>query len=249
MSAATLAEAGALALLVGLTLVVGAAAAGRLILPARAGAATTAFGGGLLLAAVALELVPEADAAAGAAVTAGGLVLGTAAYACADAWLHRDPHMGAMRDAVHAAKSRQVAPMDADDAEGRSLAAGLVIDGVPESVALGLTVADGRLGPALLAGVLVGNLVEAYGSARLLASAGVRLFAAIGAALAAMTLLGATVLAGAGGALIGGAQAVAAGAVLAVVSITIVPDTFRDLARRVAGALIAGFVTGYLLVA
>jgi hypothetical protein len=38
--------------------------------------------------------------------------------------------------------------------------AGIFVDGVPESLALGLTIAEGELGVALLAGILLGNLVE-----------------------------------------------------------------------------------------
>ena len=57
-------------------------------------------------------------------------------------------------------------------ARGESIAAGLVVDGVPESIALGLTVAGGEVGLALLAGVLVGNTVEAYGAAQPIIAAG-----------------------------------------------------------------------------
>jgi hypothetical protein len=35
---------------------------------------------------------------------------------------------------------------------------------VPESIALGLTVAEGEIGLALLVGILLGNVVEAYGA-------------------------------------------------------------------------------------
>jgi zinc transporter, ZIP family len=249
--------------LVGLSLVLGAGVAAAVSLPHRASALLTAFGGGLLLSAVALELVPEADAAAGAGLTALGLVAGTAAYMAADAWLHRDPRMSRMRTAVHAAKAGRMdtgamagsgeGDAEHDRQEGNALAAGLVIDGVPESIALGLTIAEGELGLALLAGIVVGNLVEAYGSSQLMIGGGgaraasVRLFAVIGVALAVATALGATVLADASERLVGTAQAVAAGAVLAVISITIVPETFRDITRLVAAAMVAGFVAGYLL--
>ena len=54
----------------------------------------------------------------------------------------------------------------AESARGLSIAAGLFIDGVPESLALGLTIAEGEVGAALLAGILVGNLVESYGAAQ-----------------------------------------------------------------------------------
>jgi len=60
-------------------------------------------------------------------------------------------------------------------------------------------------------------------------------------------VLGGTVLAAAGAELVGTAQAVAAGAVLAVVSIAIVPHAFSEVNRVVASATVAGFVAGYLL--
>ncbi len=122
----------------------GALAAAVLKLPERVAATLTAFGGGLLLAAVALELVPEADRG-----------------------------------------------------------------GVPESAALGLTVAQGELGVALLVGVVVGNVVESYGAAQPILAGGlsrrfaVGLLGGIGAALALATVLGGTVLAEASEELIG----------------------------------------------
>jgi hypothetical protein len=58
-------------------LVAGALVAVALRLPERIAAVVTSFGGGLLVAAIAFELVPEADERAGAAVTALGLLAGT----------------------------------------------------------------------------------------------------------------------------------------------------------------------------
>jgi zinc transporter ZupT len=46
---------------------------------------------------------------------------------------------------------------------------------------------------------------------------------------------------------IGSAQAIAAGAVLAVVSIAIIPHAFNEVSRVVAAATAAGFTAGYLL--
>jgi ZIP family zinc transporter len=85
---------------VALSLVVGAFAAANL----RLSAAITAFGGGLLLAAVAIELVPDADAEAGPALTAAGLAAGTLLYVGADAWLSRNESRQ-MRRAMQAAAS------------------------------------------------------------------------------------------------------------------------------------------------
>jgi zinc transporter, ZIP family len=266
-------------LLVAASLLAGALAAVMLRLPERIAAIATSFGGGILLAAVALELVPEADEGAGAALTAAGMLAGTLLYVAADAWLSRDPTMRAQRRMGHAAaagrpmsemaeapaRGKSAAPggsaargaPDARDhseaARGESIAAGILVDGVPESLALGLTVAEGGIGVALLAGVLLGNVVEAYGAAQpILAGGHTRRFAlgllgGIGILLAGATALGGTVLADAADELIGTAQAIAAGAVVAVVSIAILPHAFDEVSRTVATATVAGFIAGYLL--
>ena len=90
-------------LVVAASLLAGALAAVMLRLPERIAAIATSFGGGILLAAVALELVPEADEGAGAALTAAGMLAGTLLYVAADAWLSRDPTMRAQRRMGHAA--------------------------------------------------------------------------------------------------------------------------------------------------
>jgi len=239
---------------VGASLVAGAVAAAFLRLPPRVAATLTAFGGGILFAAVAFELVPEADRRAGVALTAVGLMAGTLVYVAADWWLSRDAGQDRMRRSGHAAAAGR--PMDMHSAEatrGESIAAGLFVDGVPESIALGLTVAEGEIGVALLAGVLVGNVVEAYGAAQPIVAGGhsrslaITLLAVIGAALALGTVLGGTVLADASGDVIGTAQAIAAGAVLAVITIAIVPHAFEEVSRLVASATVLGFIAGYLL--
>jgi ZIP family zinc transporter len=245
-------------LVVALSLFGGAVAAALLRLPERVAATLTAFGGGVLFAAVALELVPEADDRAGSVRTAIGLLAGTLIYVAADAWLNRDEDMKAMRRSGHAAAAGQpmmmpARPDHAEVARGESIAAGLFVDGVPESIALGLTIAEGEVGVALLAGILIGNLVEAYGAAQPIIAGGhprrfaVVLLGAIGLALAAATILGGTLLADASPALVGTAQAIAAGAVLAVLSIAIVPHAFEEVSSRVATATVLGFMTGYLL--
>jgi zinc transporter, ZIP family len=242
--------------LVGSSLLAGAVVAVRLKLPERVAAVVTSFGGGILLAAVAFELVPEADEGAGTTITAVGLLAGTLVYVGADAWLSRDTAMKAMRRSGHAAAAGRPMTMPADHAEaarGESIAAGLFVDGVPESLALGLTIAGGEIGLALLVGIVVGNVVEAYGAAQPIAAGGhtkrfaLGLLGGIGLALACATVLGGTVLADASSDLVGGAQALAAGAVLAVFSISIIPYAFSEVSSRVATATVLGFLGGYLL--
>jgi ZIP family zinc transporter len=243
-------------LVIGASLLTGAVVAAMLRLPGPAAATITAFGGGVLLAAIALELVPDADAEAGLGLTAGGLLAGTLVYVGADAWLSRDQEMEMMRRSGHAAAAGREMEMPINRAEvtrGESIAAGLFVDGVPESIALGLTIAEGQVGVALLVGIVIGNTVEAYGSAQPIVAGGrsrqfaVVLLGLIGLALALATVLGGTVLADASPELIGTTQAVAAGAVLAVVSIAVIPHAFEEVSSAVATATVLGFICGYLL--
>ena len=243
-------------LLVGASLFAGALVAALHRLPEWVAALLTAFGGGILLSAVALELVPESDAEAGAVLTACGLIAGALVYVAADWWLSRDRGAREMRRAGHEAAAGRAMTMPtrhAEAARGEAIAAGLFVDGVPESVALGLTIAEGTVGVALLAGIVVGNLVEAYGAAQPIVAGGhsrrfaLSLLGGIGLALAVAVVLGATVLADASPELVGTAQAIAAGAVLAVVSIAIIPHAFSEVNRLVATATVLGFIGGYLL--
>lgn len=243
-------------LVVAASLLLGALVAAALELPPRLSAIVTAFGGGTLLAAVALELVPEADREAGVALTAAGLLAGTLVYVAADTWLNRNPDTRMMRKAGHAAAAGRAMEMPAGSGEakrGESIAVGIFVDGVPESIALGLTIAEGELGIALLAGILIGNVVESYGAAQPIIAGGrsrrfaVLLLAAIGFALAFATVLGGTLLADASPGFVGTTQAVAAGAVLAVVSIAVIPHAFEEVSSEVATATVAGFIAGYVL--
>jgi ZIP family zinc transporter len=272
------------ALLVTASLTIGAVAAAWVRLPETVAAVVTSFGGGILLAAVAFELVPEADTRAGAAWTAAGLLLGAVGYVVADAWLSRDERMEMTRRSGHAAAAGQpmmlsmfpepagrdrsppqsmstaISPSAATTAalargqvaRGEAIASGIVVDGLPESLALGLMVAGGELGLALLVAVVIGNLTEAYGAAQPILAGGRSKRFAVGLLCGIGVVLGLTTLVGGSAGLmdqtlIGAAQAVAAGAVIAVLSISIIPYTFEQVSSRVALATVLGFCAGYLL--
>ncbi len=156
-------------LVIGASLLAGAIAAVILHLPSRVAAIVTAFGGGVLLAAIALELVPEADARAGTALTAAGLFAGTLVYVAADRSLARNENTEMVRRSGHAAaagRSMEIPEDSGELARGEGIAMGIFVDGVPESIALGLTIAEGEVGVALLAGILIGNVVESYSELR-----------------------------------------------------------------------------------
>jgi zinc transporter, ZIP family len=240
---------------VAVSLVAGSGIAAGVQLPSRVAASLTAFGGGLLFAAVALELVPEADDRAAIWVVSLGLIVGTVLYVGADWLLTANEERAAMRRSAQMAAAGRPMPLTAAEAEaarGESIAVGLFVDGVPESVALGITIGEGELAVPLLVGVIVGNVVEAYGAAQPLAAGersrfAVLLLGAIGLALAVALIAGATVLDALDPAVVGFLQALAAGAVLAVVTVSIVPPAFSEVSRWVAVASILGFLLGYVV--
>jgi zinc transporter, ZIP family len=239
---------------IGASLLLGAALAAWREVPEEIAAAVTAFAGGALIAAVGLELVPHADEHAGAGLTALGLAAGAVLFVAADWALTREESMHDLRRSMHAAAAHRLETRGKGESEvGFSLALGIFIDGVPETAALGLTIAEGEIGLALLTGIVVSNLTESYGASVFIVQGGrsrrlaLGLFAGIAAALVAALVLGVTLLAAASDSVVGFAEAVASGAVLATVSITIIPPAFREVSRFTAIAAVAGFVVGYLL--
>lgn len=188
--------------------------------------AVLAFGGGVLVAAVALVLVPEGAAALspGAAVAAFGA--GGIAFFALDRLIER--RGGAM-----------------------AMLMAMVVDFIPESLALGAMLAEGSETAVLMA-VLIGlqNLPEGFNAYREVAASGRLAPGRILGAFAALALLGPlaaiagwSLLAGEAG-LLGGIMLFAAGGILYLTFQDIAPQV--PLARHWAPPLgaVAGFMLG-----
>jgi ZIP family zinc transporter len=113
-----------------------------------------AFGAGTLVCAVTLELTTEAFEQARGGVFVFGLLAGSGAYYLGDAWIER--RLGAI--------DIDAEPGDADaPGMGNALkvVVGSVLDGVPESAAIGLSIASGgTVSAALVVAVFVSNVPE-----------------------------------------------------------------------------------------
>ena len=190
-----------------------------------------AFGAGGLIVAVAFELFQPAHQEVGLANAAIGLVVGSAVFIALDLVLER-----------HAGR----------EATGLALVAGVVLDGIPESFALGVGLAEGG-SLALLVAIAVSNFPEALGGAAAMRSAGrpaaqgFGIWAITTAVLTVAIVVGrlaAGVMSGSG---LGMMSAVAAGSVLASLADTVMPEAYAEGGPLVAFATSAGFLVAYAL--
>jgi ZIP family zinc transporter len=130
---------------------------------------------------------------------------------------------------------------------------GSVLDGVPESFVLGLTVLQGGVSVPLLAGVLLSNLPEGLSSSSGLRIAGwsrarvVRMWLIVIAVAGVSAALGYVLLDPASGRSGAFAQGFAAGALLAMITDTMLPEAY-DVEGTSTGALVAiGFAISLML--
>jgi len=139
---------------------------------------------------------------------------------------------------------------------GPALLANVTLDGIPENLALGVSLIGGSGSggaPAILVAIFLSNLPEAVGGAKEMrdqefSKAGaVGAWAGVGVLLAVAVVVGNSVLAGSGQALVAAARAFAGGAVLAGVAVEILPDAYEDGGPTIAMATALGFVVTFLV--
>ena len=220
------------------TLIVGGAFALRFPVGERALGMVMAFGSGVLISAVAFELVQEAfDKAGGGGSVALGLVAGSVVFYTGDLLVDR---IGG-GDRKHSG-GRQ--------AEGSALAIvlGIVLDGIPESIVLGLTiVVSGSVSAAFLVAVALSNVPEAIAASSGLAKAGwaqrrilgLWLLVAVVSGLAA--LFGFVAFDSAPAGTVAFVLAFAGGAILTMLADTMMPEAFEHGGKLVGLVTTLGF--------
>jgi zinc transporter, ZIP family len=205
-------------------------------------AVVMALGAGLLIGSVAFELIDEALKTAEVALVGLYTLVGAATFTLGD-WILERRGAGDRKDAEGA------------QASGSPLAIvfGSVLDGVPESFVLGLTVLQGGVSVALLVGVLLSNFPEGMSSSSGLRTAGwsrdrvVRMWLVVIAVAAVSAALGYALLDPASGRTGAFAQGFAAGALLAMVADSLLPEAY-DVERTSTGSLVAiGFAASLML--
>ncbi|GIH98396.1 ZIP family metal transporter [Planobispora takensis] len=221
-------QAGLWGLVAGGALVLGAGIAWLVNVPARVVAGIMAFGAGVLISALAFDLVDEAERTGGLGPTAIGFLAGAGTYVAADIVLAR-------HGARHRKRSGdQQASESGVGGSGLAIAVGALLDGVPESVVLGLSLLNGEgVGVAFLAAVFISNLPEGLSSAAGMKRAGrgaryvFGVWGGIALASALAAVVGYVALRDASPVTVAVITAVAAGAVLAMIADTMIPEAFE----------------------
>jgi zinc transporter, ZIP family len=202
-----------------------------------------AFGAGVLISAVAFELTEEAFKTSGGLPVVLGLAGGALTFFVGD-WI-LDHHGGNNRKRSGGQQAGGAAA---------AIVLGALLDGIPESVAIGVSLlGGGSVGFAVVAAVFLSNVPESLSAATGLRKAGHSRTWILGLWLGVAVL--SAVAAAAGYALLGGAppvtiavtQAFAAGAILTMLADTMMPEGFENAGSTVGLVTCFGFVTAFLL--
>lgn len=241
-------EAGLWGLLAGGALVVGALIAWLVKVPQRVVASVMAFGAGVLISALAFDLVDEAERSGGLLPTVAGFMAGAVAYLLANLALAR-------RGARHRKRSGGQQPSEQQQGgSGSAIAVGALLDGIPESIVLGLSLlGGGGVGIPVLAAIFISNLPEGLSSAAGMKRSGrsaryvFGVWVGVALASGAAGLLGCLLLQDASVQTVAVITALAAGAILTMVADTMIPEAF-ERTHLYAGLLATvGFLSAFTI--
>ncbi len=225
------------------SLLLGAWLAIRFKIPRRLLGLIMAFGVGVLISAISFELVEEAFRSANRGwAVATGLLAGAIVFFAGNVIIDRMGGRG----------HRKLPPEQPNS--GLAILLGTALDGIPESIVIGLTlVKGGSIGVAVVVAVLLSNLPEAIAGTSGLKANGwkaVRIWSlwvpvVLLSALAA--LAGYAFFDTASPDVLAFTLAFAAGALLTMVADTMMPDAFRDSGKLVGLVTTIGFGLAYFI--
>ena len=241
-------QAGFWGLVAGGALVVGALVGYFVPVPRRVIAGIMAFGAGVLTSALSFELMEEAYKQDGLRSTAIGFVGGASVYTLANYLLER-------RGAKHRKRAGDEQPTeDGAQGSGLALAIGALLDGIPESVVIGLSMLGGAgVSVVAVAAIFLSNIPEGLSSAAGMKKAGrsagyiFGVWGGIAVMSGAAALLGYTVFGGLPVSIIAGVTAVAAGAILAMIADTMIPEAFERTHTFTGLITVLGFLAAFAL--
>jgi len=226
------------------SLVIGAIVALLLNIGLRTIGLIMAFGSGVLISAVSFDLVQEAvDKSSGHGWAVGGFFAGCLVFFGGD-WLI--DHLGGSQ--------RKDPSGDQAGGSALSIVLGSVLDGIPESMVIGLTIFEGgAVGAAYLAAVFISNLPESISSTSGLATSGWKKSRILWMWIAIAVISGLASLAGYGlfqnssPDTVAFVLAFAGGAILTMLAETMMPEAYEHGGKLVGVVTTIGFAVAFTI--
>jgi ZIP family zinc transporter len=230
----------------------------RVKFPERVLAFMLAFASGALITALAFELFEDAYQKSGAWTAGLAFLAGAAVFVVVSTWLDRrvarssrEPEPPSLGKGFATQEPGRPPPRVAAGV-GFALLAAVTLDGVPENLALGISLGEEEGGLALLLAIFASNFPEALVGAAAMKTSGrsalviVGIWVLTGVLLAAAVVVGKTVFPP-DPQTISIPLAFAGGAVIASLADTLMPEAFEGGGPLVAFSTVAGFFVSYLL--
>jgi zinc transporter, ZIP family len=203
-----------------------------------------AFGAGVLISAVAFDLVEEAaDESTGHGALIAGLFAGCLVFAGGDWLIGR-----------YGGNARKDPTGDQEGGSAIAIVLGTVLDGIPESMVIGLTIYEGgAVGAAYLTAVFISNLPESISSTSGLVSGGwakariLWMWIAIAAVSGLASSAGYGLFQDSSPETVAFVLTFAAGAILTMLANTMMPEAFKHGGRWVGVATTLGFAVAFTI--
>ncbi|HEX2934893.1 MAG TPA: hypothetical protein VHO72_06030 [Bacteroidales bacterium] len=235
-------------LLAGGALLIGALIAYLTHVPARVITAIMAFGSGVLISALSFELMEEAYKRGGLDSAAIGFLGGAAIYTLINYFLSK-------KGAKHRKRSGDQQPSESDNSgSGLAIAAGALIDGIPESIVIGLSMLKGgAVSIVAVIAIFLSNIPEGLSSAAGMKKAGrsalyiFGIWGGIAFISGIAALIGYAVFRDFSADVVAASTALAAGAILAMIVDTMIPEAFENTHNFAGLITVAGFLSAFFL--